>query len=72
MSLYHGLLEITSRFAKKSMIFTGYCQKRAAQISLLNENFEKAWLSAFIFKLSFAAYASSALSNSKFQLTFIT
>ena len=67
MSLYHGLLEITSRFAKKSMI-----QKKTTRISLFNENFEKAWLSAFIFKLSFAAYASSALSNSKFQLTFIT
>jgi len=48
------------------MIFTGYCQKQAARISLFNRNFEKAWLSALIFKLNFAAYASSALSNSKF------
>ena len=72
MLLYHDCEEITSNSAKKSMIFTGYCQKEAARISLFNRKFEKAWLSALIFKFSLAAYASSALSNSKFQLTFIT
>lgn len=40
--LYHDREEITSNSAK--MAFTGYCQKQATQISLFNENFEKAWL----------------------------
>jgi len=72
MLLYHGSREITSHFAKKSMIFTGYCQKQAARISLFNRNFEKAWLSVPIFKFYSAAYVNSPVSNSKFQLVFIT
>ena len=55
MLLYHGSQKNTSSLAKKSMIFTGYCQKQAKRISLSNENFEKAWFSAPIFKFSLAA-----------------
>jgi len=72
MSLYHGLREITRHFAKKSMIFTGYCQKQAARISLFNRKFEKARLFALIFKLNFAAYVNSPVLSSKFQTVFAT
>lgn len=72
MSLYHGFKKNTSSLAKKSMIFTEYCQKRAAQISLLNENFEKAWLFALIFKFNLAADKNMAFSNCKVLTAFIT
>ena len=54
------------------MIFTGYCQKEAARISLFNRKFEKAWLSALIFKFSLAAYVNSPVLSSKFQTVFAT
>lgn len=71
-SLYHDCEEITSNSAKKSMIFTGYCQNQAAQISLFNRKFEKAWLSALIFEFSLAAYVNSPVLSSKFQTVFAT
>ena len=72
MSLYHDCEEITSSLAKKSMIFTGYCQKQAARISLFNRKFEKAWLSVPIFKFYSAAYVNSPVSSRKCQTVFAT
>lgn len=72
MSLYHNCEEIASHFAKKSMIFTGYCQKQTARISLFNRKFEKAWLSVPIFKFYSAAYVNSPVSSKKCQTAFIT
>lgn len=51
MLLYHDCEGIASNSTTKSMVFTGYCQKYATQISLFNKNFEKAWLSAPILGL---------------------